>query len=398
MPTESTFLFAGLLFLAAGLGYVFARFGDSDEEEEAEQSARANFLSGFRYLLNEEADRAVDVFTGAGDLSDEAMETQLALGTLFRRRGEVDRAIRLHQNLVGRPSNSVAQREAASFALGEDYLGAGLFDRAEELFVRLRDSKVHGVEALRRLLRICEVTSDWDRAVDLCAELNRTGSGGVNPAQLAHYYCELAEMARRENAPDVAVQMLTQAQSIEPDKARTALIRADLDSDSGRAAQAVAILSELGMAKPALMGEILPRLLGVAGLPGAQALVGPAIEQLAATPEGLRGIALGVLRDSRIADPLVTQFLVVFLARQPALRGLLGGVGPESAGCEPSGHELARVENLRPLLQKLLRANTRFQCANCGYGSDAMHWQCPGCRSWDSNRPVDSTVLEGVLS
>ncbi len=136
MPTESTFLFAGLLFLAAALGYVFARFGDADEEEEAEQSARTNFLRGFRYLLNEESDRAVDVFTGANDLSDDAMETQLALGTLFRRRGEIDRAIRLHQNLVERPSSSVAQREAASFALAEDYLSAGLFDRAEEIFIR----------------------------------------------------------------------------------------------------------------------------------------------------------------------------------------------------------------------------------------------------------------------
>ena len=398
MPTESTFLFAGLLFLAAGLGYVFARFGDADEEEEAEQSARASFLSGFRYLLNEEADRAVDVFTGAGDLSDEAMETQLALGTLFRRRGEIDRAIRLHQNLVGRPSSSVAQREAASFALGEDYLGAGLFDRAEELFVRLRDSKAHGVEALRRLLRICEVTSDWDRAVDLCAELNRRSSGGVNPAQLAHYYCELAEMARREKTPDVAVQMLSQAQLIEPEKVRTALILADLDSDSGRTAQAVETLSKLGMEKPALMGEILPRLLGVARLPAAQALVARAIEKLAATPEGLRGIALCVLRDARITDPLVTQLLVAFLSRRPALQGLLAVDGQEPPGRVLSGHQRTMVEHLRPLLQKLLSANTRFQCANCGYGSDAMHWQCPGCRLWDSNRAADSTVLEGILS
>ncbi|TFG86982.1 MAG: tetratricopeptide repeat protein, partial [Chromatiales bacterium] len=261
MPTESTFLFAGLLFLAAALGYVFARFGDTDEEEEAEQSARANFLRGFRYLLNEESDRAVDVFTEAGDLSDDAMETQLALGTLFRRRGEIDRAIRLHQNLVERPTSNVAQREAASFALGEDYLSAGLFDRAEELFDRLRDSRMHSVEALRRLLRICEATSDWDRAVDLCAKLSRLDAGGVNPAQLAHYYCELAEEARRANAPDLADQMLSQAEAMDSGKARTALIRAELEMDAGKAASAIATLSQLGESRPGMLGEILPRLL-----------------------------------------------------------------------------------------------------------------------------------------
>lgn len=391
MPTESTFLFAGLLFLAAALGYVFARFGDSDEEEEAEQSARTNFLRGFRYLLNEESDRAVDVFTGAGDLSDEAMETQLALGTLFRRRGEVDRAIRLHQDLVGRPSSTVTQREAASFALAEDYLSAGLFDRAEELFVRLRDSRVHGVEALRRLLRICEVTSDWDRAVDLCAELNRVGPGGVSPGQLAHYYCELAEQARREKAPDVACQMLSQAEASESGKVRAALLRADLDADAGRAADAIATLSQLGRAEPALLGEILPRLLALA-VPDDRGRVGGVLEQLAATPDGLRGIALGVIRDSRITDPHVVQYLAAFVAQQPSLRALVVTGDPESE------QSLVRVQRLRPLLHTMLNASTRYQCRNCGYGSAVMHWQCPGCRSWDSVKPVNSSVLDGVLA
>jgi len=392
MPTESTFLFAGLLFLAAALGYVFARFGDSDEEEEAEQSARTNFLRGFRYLLNEESDRAVDVFTGAGDLSDDAMETQLALGTLFRRRGEVDRAIRLHEDLVGRASSTVAQREAASFALAEDYLSAGLFDRAEALLVQLRNSRAHGMEALGRLLRICEVTSDWDRAVDLCAELNRVAPGQVSASQLAHYYCELAELARRDQLPEIAREMVSQAEASEPGKVRTALIRADLDTDSGRPAEAIATLAWLGQAHPALLGEILPRLLvlslAVEESPG----VGQVIAQLAATPEGLRGIALGVMRDSRINDPQAVRYLVEFLAGQPALGELLG------PGEGESGQSLARVQALRPLLHKLLGAGARFQCKNCGYGSAVRHWQCPGCRSWDTVQPVNSTVIAGILS
>ncbi len=392
MPTESTFLFAGLLFLAAALGYVFARFGDSDEEEEAEQSARTNFLQGFRYLLNEESDRAVDVFTGAGDLSDDAMETQLALGTLFRRRGEVDRAIRLHEDLVGRASSTVAQREAASFALAEDFLSAGLFDRAEELLVQLRSSGVHGMEALRRLLRICEVTSDWDRAVDVCAELNRVSPGQVSRSQLAHYYCELAEAARQNRLSAVAREMVNQAEASEPGKLRTALIRADLDTEAGSPGEAIAALGRLGEAHPALLGEILPRLLTLSlevhGRPG----VSHAIDRLAATPEGLRGIALGAMRDARIADPQVVQYLVGFLADQPALSDLLAPVKGEP------GQSLARVQALRSLLHKILGASARFQCRNCGYGSAVMHWQCPGCRSWDTVQPVNSTMLAEILS
>lgn len=389
MPTESTFLFAGLLFLAAALGYVFARFGDTDEEEEAEQSARADFLRGFRYLLNEESDRAVDVFTEAGDLSEEAMETQLALGTLFRRRGEMDRAIRLHQNLVERRASNATQREAASFALAEDYLSAGLFDRAEELFERLRDSRVHGTDALRRLLRICEVTSDWDRAVDLCAKLSRLDKGGVNPAQLAHYYCELAEEARRTKAPALAGQMLAQAEDIDPAKTRAALIRADLEMDSGKAGDAIATLARLGESQPGVLGEILPRLLAAATVSGDQAGVRRILERLAESPTGLRGIALGVVRDPRITDPLVVKFLARFVAGEPALQSLAGVSGPDSA---------EGVERLRPLLHKMLNAGMRFQCANCGYGSATMHWQCPGCRSWDTVQPVNGAMLDDILS
>lgn len=390
MPTESTFLFAGLLFLAAALGYVFARFGDTDEEEEAEQSARANFLRGFRYLLNEESDRAVDVFTGANDLSDDAMETQLALGTLFRRRGEIDRAIRLHRNLVERPSSSVAQREAASFALAEDYLSAGLFDRAEELFIRLRDSRVHGMDALRRLLRICEVTSDWDRAVDLCAELNRLGSGGATPGQVAHYYCELAEQARQQKSPELARQMLNQAEAMEPGKIRTALIRADLDRESGNPMESIDSLSRLGLAQPGMLGEVLPRLLGLATTPHARERVAEVLRQIAITADGLRGIAIGVLQEPGIDDPLVLQHLAAFVARQPVLSQLLAADDRESGS-------LAGLTRVRPLLHMMLKSGMRFQCGNCGYGSAVLHWQCPGCRSWDTVRPVSSGVLDGVL-
>ncbi|MEO8443696.1 MAG: hypothetical protein ABI567_01690 [Gammaproteobacteria bacterium] len=391
MPTESTFLFAGLLFLAAALGYVFARFGDTDEEEEAEEKTRASFLRGFRYLLNEESDRAVDVFTEVGDLSDDAMDTQLALGTLFRRRGEMERAIRLHQNLVDRPRSSPAQREAASFALAEDYLSSGLFDRAEDLFNSLRNSRVHGPESIRCLLRICEVTSDWDRAVDLCAEINRVEPGGVHPGQISHYYCELAEQARREQGSDVARRLLDQARAVDPLNVRAVLIQADLAADAHGGATAVQSLVSLAMAQPDLLGEVLPRLLMLAE-GGNRERIADVLQELAGKPNGLRGIALAVIRDNRITDPLAVQYLAVFLAGQPAMRALLVG---EQAGARPS---MEAVQRLRPLLNKVLAASARYQCSNCGYGSAAMHWQCPGCRTWGSVRPVSPSGMEALLT
>lgn len=390
MPTESTFLFAGLLFIAAALGYVFARFGDPDDEDEADAAARSRYLKGFRYLLDDDSDRAVDAFTSTADSSDEALETQLSLGSLFRRRGELDRAIRLHQDLVDRQASSPAQRDVAAFALAEDYLAAGLFDRAEELFLRLRKSPVHGTPALRRLLRICEVTSDWDRAVALCTELSQAGADEVGAGQLAHYYCELAVQAAQRNEPGRAFEMLARAEEVEPGKARSALVRADLQATGGEAVAAVGTLARLGTREPAVLGEVVPRLVALAAVPGARQAAGDALDLLASSVDGHLGIALAVMRDSRVDEPLALRHLASFVTGQPVLMALLG---PD----ERPGAALEAVARLRPLLNKLIRAGMRFQCASCGYESASMQWQCPGCRSWDSVRPVMSGLLREIL-
>ncbi len=151
-------------------------------------------------MLNEEPDRAVELFTRMAELDDEALETHFALGSLFRKRGEVDRAIRVHQNLMARPSLSRQQKVQAEAALAEDYLSAGLFDRAESLFQKLTESPDFRVQALRRLIRIYEMTREWAQAIETTAELEEADSMSVGSigrtSMVAHYYCELAEEAR----------------------------------------------------------------------------------------------------------------------------------------------------------------------------------------------------------
>src|SRR5690606_12551700 len=228
MPTESAFFFAGLLFLAAALGYIFARFGEVDEDEEQRESTRADFLRGFRYLLNEEPDRAVDVFTGVERIGAEGVETQLALGALFRRQGQLDRAIKLHQHLIERPGLSGFQRDQAGFALADDYLSAGLLDRAEDLLRDLRTSSTHSQEAARRLLRIAEFSSDWPRAVKLGEQLvGMENGGGIPRQQLAHYHCEMAEAALKLKDFAAADGHLARAAQVAARLPRVMLLRAD---------------------------------------------------------------------------------------------------------------------------------------------------------------------------
>ena len=389
MPTESTFLFAGLLFLAAALGYVFARYGDADDDEDdTRESARANFVRGFRHLLDEEPDQAVEIFTNSGDINEEGLDTQIAIGGLFRRRGEVDRAIRMHQNLLDRPGISRSQRDKARFALAEDYFSAGLFDRAEDLYLQLREAGEYRVAALRRLLRICEVTAEWDRAVDLCGELLRIEPGSVAPAQLAHYYCELAENAREKSEWHEAYRLLEQAEAVEPGKLRCALIRGDLAADQGRAEAAAAAYVEIARTVPAMLGDVLPRVLRTVPESGLEALLNEVTE----TPEGLRGIALAVIRDPQIVHPAAIDCLGRFIEQQPILRDLAGAGVPLSATPDARREAIGRV---RKALHQLSRPGTSYQCADCGYYSSSLQWQCPGCRAWDTVRAADRLLFKG---
>jgi lipopolysaccharide biosynthesis regulator YciM len=384
MPTESTFFVAGLLFVAAALGYVFARLGEVDDEGETREAARANFLRGFRYLLNEEPDRAVEAFTTSVDISDEVVDTQIALGALFRRRGELERAIRLHQNLVDRPGIAAEQRDQAAFALAEDFLSAGLFDRAEELFLRLRESVRHGTPALERLLRIAEVTQEWDRAIELCTQIGRIDPARLRPGQLGHYYCELAERARRSGDAQAAARAIDQAAAAEPGLSRAALVRADLAADAGDARSAARAYAALVEAEPTLVGDVLPRLLAAvkAAPPGTVDLRGLLDGVAAASPATLRQLVIAIVSIPDFTADEAYVYLERFAAADPVLGALI-----EQAG--ESGDAAARrasLQRLRRSLAVLVKTMPRYQCGNCGYQSVSLQWQCPGCRRWDSIR------------
>ncbi|MGB5354488.1 MAG: hypothetical protein WBN32_12810, partial [Woeseia sp.] len=192
MPTESTFLLAGLFLLLVAAGWALGRFGERDEFGEEAQPLNTDYLKGLNFLLNEQTDQALEHFLKMVRVDDKTIETHFALGSLFRRRGEVDRAIRIHQNIIARPDLAPEQRDQALLSLARDYLRAGLLDRAEKLFVRLSQGSRHQVEALEQLCRIYEQEREWQKAIEASQKLESL-SGRSLGLQLAHYYCELAE-------------------------------------------------------------------------------------------------------------------------------------------------------------------------------------------------------------
>lgn len=394
MPTESAFLLAGLLFVAAALGYVFAKFGDSDEDEVSGETLNSDYMRGLNYVLNEESDRAVEVFTRMAELDDEALETHFALGSLFRKRGEVDRAIRVHENLIARQTLTQAQKDQAEAALAEDFLSAGLFDRAESMFLSLCDSPEFRFRALERLRRIYEVTRDWDRAVEISRDLDKPKGRKLASGQavapgaphVAHYYCEMAEEAWQQKDTRKAHAMLKQAESGGQRTDRSKLVRANFLNDSDQPGDAIPLYREVIEASPDLLVEVLPRLAASHRAAGTSDELSEYLRQLLdQDADYAAAIAMSAVRDPSIENPDALNALQRFIAADPTLSRLVGAERMEEVD---AAERLRTINQVREALRGIVIGRPGYVCRECGYACLIMQWQCPGCHAWESIRPI----------
>lgn len=385
MPTESAFLLAGLLFIAAALGYFFAKFGEEEDEETPSDQLSGDYLKGLNYVLNEQPDRAVELFTRMAELDDDALETHFALGSLFRKRGEVDRAIRVHQNLIARPSLSRAQKDQAAVALAEDYLGAGLYDRAEALFIKLCESSEFRHHSLTRLIRICESTREWDRAIEFHAELERTDPSVSDAPEIAHYYCELAEQARAAKDFSTAREMLKKAESGRSRTVRSQLISANLANDVGKNDDAIRFYRRVIDESPDLLIEIIPRLAGSCKAADKDDELTRVLRKLMKRDEQhADALAMAAVIDPSIDNAVALDAVQKFIAGDPVLSGLIDAEALLHASASERSESLTRI---RETLKRIVGSKARYICAQCGYASLIMHWQCPGCRLWETMKP-----------
>ena len=395
MPTEQAFLFAGLLFMAAALGYVFAWFGEKDRDDADKPPVNRDYLKGVHFLLDEDADSALEVFARMAETDEDTLEIHFALGSLFRKRGEVDRAIRIHQNIMARPNLDRAQKGQAQIALAEDYLSAGLLDRAESLFSQLRENPELRSRALRRLLGILEQTRDWEAAIEVHDELARLEPGAENIGRLAHYYCELAEQAIAGKDLPRARAMLKKADGARPRTVRAMLVRADLARESGDWREAAKLCRRVADRQPGLITDIVPRVAAVYRARENEEAFGGWLQRLLdAQPDATAAVAMAVIADPLLQDPVALDALEEFVAADPILQQL---VDVDHLRAREGEERLAALQHLRNSLRQVLSGAAAYRCQNCGYGSLALQWQCPGCRAWETVRPELQVALGNKL-
>jgi lipopolysaccharide biosynthesis regulator YciM len=368
-----------LLPLAAASGWWAARRSGSSHQDPGERPAPA-FFRGLNYLLNEQPDKAIDVFLRLAEVDSETVETHLALGSLFRRRGEVDRAIRVHQNLVARTNLSTQQRGYALYELGRDYMCAGLFDRAEGLFKELTELKVQQRRALRGLIEIYQQEKDWSRCLETAEQLQRI-SGEPMAIEIAQYHCEMAEEGLRDGNTAQARAHLLDAQAVDRNCIRATMLQARMELAGDQPATAAMLYRLVAERGPRFVPAMLPGLLECWRRMG-RTEVAADLEQLFRaypTPPLMLELAAAIERE-RGTDAAMA-FLVDYLDGHADLAGAerLLAMRVEATESTPFGDP-----TLLAVVRHLLAAEPVYQCDHCGFEARDLHWQCPSCKWWGS--------------
>jgi lipopolysaccharide assembly protein B len=326
-----------------------------------------DYYVGLDHLINDRFDHAAEIFARMAQADGDAAEIQFAMGSLFRRRGEVDRAIAIHSRL--REYGGSSLKDKAAFALALDYLSAGLMDRAEQLLEELAASRQYRADALDHLERIYESQGDWAKALKVFHELPQplqTERGRV----AAHYLCELAEEALLQGDTERARTLLRQARTHQAELSRADILTARIAEARGDAAGALALYLQALEMSPALALEIIPPVLRISAASGGEADVLPEL--------GRRLRGSGRLTPRQLAWLLATAVPAPEVAHLPGIAAELG------AGVQ----SLAEATSLSALLTRIGYAGGRYQCEECGLSSVGWYWHCPKCRAWDSLRPA----------
>jgi lipopolysaccharide biosynthesis regulator YciM len=380
-----------LLPVLFGLGWLASRWDlrleNRMDERERMLQQRSTF-KGLSLLLNEQPDQAIEALVKVAQLDPETVDLHFSLGNLFRRRGETERAIRIHQHLAGRSDLKPRDRDHAAYELGRDFLRAGLLDRAEASLNQVGEGK-YSVPAKESLLEMYQVERDWKKAIVAATELEAL-QGKDHQTEIAQFYCELAQEAlRRKDMKDSELSIDRALQAV-PAQARALILQGDYLAAMDRPGQAIEVWSQVAEKHPAYMHLVADRWMT------AHASVDKTDAGLDTLITLLRTQSAGELLDivhkhmMLIRGPAATEVMLVgVMQHTPSLTALskLAETRLALAQVNGSPERVADLQATLGLLKQRTTALARYTCGNCGFRARRFYWQCPGCNHWEAYSP-----------
>ncbi|MCL1123175.1 lipopolysaccharide assembly protein LapB [Shewanella surugensis] len=373
-----------LLPIAAGYGWYMGRRSVRQKDSSQRNKLSRDYFTGLNFLLSNESDKAVDLFITMLDVDDETIDTHLSLGSLFRKRGEVDRAIRVHQNLIARPHLALEQRDIAMMELGKDYLAAGFYDRAEEIFINLVNQEDHSEEAETELIAIYQITKEWQKAINIIKKLKRKRQQ-VLKSICAHFYCELADEADELNVRNKCLQS---ALKHDPKSGRTLLTLAKNYQDSAEFTLCKHMLNQLLLADVDLFADAIVTAKTVYSESqdpdGYLDLLRQAVS-LDAGASVTISLAQTMIEKGFLED--AEALVVEGLYRHPTMKSFQHLMKMHLQQAE-EGQAKQSLTMLEQLVEQQIKYRPGYRCSECGFPSHRLYWHCPSCKNWGSIKRV----------
>ncbi|WP_333849317.1 lipopolysaccharide assembly protein LapB [Leclercia sp.] len=376
-----------LLPVAAAYGwYMGRRSAQQTKQDEANRLSR-DYVTGVNFLLSNQQDKAVDLFLEMLKEDTGTVEAHLTLGNLFRSRGEVDRAIRIHQTLMESASLTYEQRLLAVQQLGRDYMAAGLYDRAEEMFNQLVDETDFRISALQQLLQIYQATSEWQKAIDVAERLVKLGKDKQR-VEIAHFYCELALQQMGNEDMDKAMALLRKGAAADRSSARVSIMMGRVYMAKGDYQKAVESLLRVIDQDKELVSETLEM------LQTCYQQLGMAEEWVAflrrCVEENTGAYAELMLADvvqEHEGSDTAQVYITRQLQRHPTMRVFHKLMDYHLHDAE-EGRAKESLMALRDMVGEQIRSKPRYRCQKCGFTAYTLYWHCPSCRAWSTIKPI----------
>lgn len=373
-----------LLPVAALSGWLIGRKGKVKNVERACQETTKTYVEGLNYLLSDEEDKAVDLLLQLSQDSNASTEIHFALANLYKRRGEVERAIRIHQHLIAQPTLDRELHNRALYELALDYLKAGLFDRAETLFIELRNDRQLGEPSSHQLLVIYRQEKEWEKATAICEQLIK-----IDPdlkTELAHYYCEMAEDALNHSENKQAKRLTKQALAADTNCTRAALIEGELYYRQDQLKQAIKSYRSVEEQDPEFLPQVLPIIVNAyIELRKPQELIEYVDGLLQRYPTLSLASAIYKTAFPQELSDNVRDILTRYLHSNPSILSIKYLLE------EKRGDSDAALSNIKAVVEKLWQKDESYVCTKCGFLSKTFYWNCPSCKSW-STMKIDNNL------
>jgi len=381
-----------LLPVAMAYGWFMGRNSVKQNDQTAKDDLSNKYSTGLNYLLSNQQDKAIDYLLEALKLEDDSVEAHFAMANLFRRRGELDRALKVHEYLVRQKNLPTKDKEQAAFELGKDFLSAGLYDRAESMFVKLLKNKSYSLKSLSYLMQIYQSTKDWHQGIKLKKAIVKTRDKKTLHT-LANFYCELATIALEKDQFIEVIELLENALQLDPNSCRSNWLLAQIYENHQQYNEACLCYQDIYLQDKDFFPDVIEKMHKCYHELDAEdefyQFIRKVYDETGSTTALIKYLSY---LESTYSNSRAKEFILSALKRKPTIRGFKHLVKMQMSSTEPQ-NQTENLDVIKELLSAYLNVKHRYSCRTCGFNSSTHYWSCPSCHDWEQLKPVRG--LEG---